>query len=153
MESVLDMDAMTGQAHSMTSKLDANVRSRGDRARAHAYVRDFTPAIGAYVIAIAAVVIWGRLDGDSPWRFAWALLPVLPVLAVVRAVVRALRRADEYAQLVQLRGLAVGFAVTVVACVVLGMLAIAGLSTPAGPWMVFGAGMLSWAVATGIAAR
>ncbi|MGA5304807.1 hypothetical protein ACPCHT_33200 [Nucisporomicrobium flavum] len=137
----------------MTSNLDTAVPSRGDRARAFAYFRDLAPAMAAYVVAIVAVVMWGHLDGDSPWRFAWALLPVLPVLGVVRAVVRGLRRSDEYAQLVQLRGLAVGFAVAMIAYVVLGMLMVAGLSTPAAPWMAFGAGMVAWAAATAVAAR
>ncbi|WP_369053233.1 hypothetical protein [Kineococcus terrestris] len=137
----------------MTSTLDTTGRSRGDRARTRAYARDFVPAMAGYVVAIAAVTVWGGLDGDSPWRFAWALLPVLPVLAVVRAVVRALRRSDEYAQLVQLRGLAVGFAVAVVACVVLGMLQLAGLVVPVAPWLVVGAAMTSWAVAAAVASR
>ncbi|UQU66670.1 hypothetical protein COUCH_10565 [Couchioplanes caeruleus] len=137
----------------MTSELDTSVPSRRDRARAVAYIRDLAPAMAAYVVAIVVVVAWGHLDGESPWRFVWALLPVLPVLGVVRAVVRGLRRSDEYAQLIQLRGLAVGFAVAMVAYVVLGMLTIAGLSTPAGPWIAFGAGMVSWAAATAIAAR
>jgi len=109
--------------------------------------------MAAYVVAIGVVVAWGDPDGESPWRFAWALLPVLPIVGVVRAVVRGLRRSDEYAQLVQLRGLAVGFAVAMFACVVLGMLAVAGLSVPAGPWLAFSAGMVSWAVATAIASR
>ncbi|MFG1677382.1 hypothetical protein [Micromonospora sp. NPDC049282] len=137
----------------MTSKLDTNMRSRGDRARTRAYFRDFAPAMAAYVVAIVAVVAWGDLDGESPWRFAWALLPVLPVLGVVRAVVRGLRRSDEYAQLVQLRSLAVGFAVAMVACVVLGMLMAASLSVPAGPWLAFSAGMGSWGVTAAVASR
>ena len=153
MESLLDIPAMDGHAIIMTSKLDTTVRSRGDRARTRAYFRDFAPAMAAYVVAIVAVVAWGDLDGESPWRVAWALVPVLPVLGVVRAVVRGLRRSDEYAQLVQLRGLAVGFAVAMVVCVVLGMLMVAGLSVPAGPWLAFGAGMVSWAVAAAIASR
>ncbi|MFB9237044.1 hypothetical protein ACFFWC_16020 [Plantactinospora siamensis] len=137
----------------MTSNLDTKGQSRGDRARARAYFRDFAPAMAAYVVAIVAIVTWGGLDGENPWRFVWALVPVVPVLGVVRAVVRSLRHADEYARLVQLRGLAVGFAVAMVACVVLGMLTAAGLSVPAGPWLAFGAGMASWAAATAIASR
>ncbi len=137
----------------MTSKLDTAGPSRGDRARARAYLLDFTPAMAGYVVCIVAVVRWGGLDGDSPWRFAWALLPVVPVLAVVRAVVRGLRRSDEYAQLLQVRALAVGFAVAMVGCVVVGMLALAGLHLTPAPWFVVGAGMLSWAVAAAVTAR
>jgi O-antigen/teichoic acid export membrane protein len=139
----------------MTSHLDTRRGSRGDGARARAYLRDFVPAMAGYVLAITAVGTWGDLDGRSPWRYAWALLPVLPVLAVVRAVRRALRRADEYARLVQLSGIAVAFAATMVACVLLGMLAIAGAPLPEALalWVPFGVGMLTWAAAVALAAR
>jgi O-antigen/teichoic acid export membrane protein len=137
----------------MTSELDTTAPSRGDRARSLAYFRDLAPAMLAYVVIIGAVVAFGDLDGTSPWRFVWALLPVLPVLGVVRAVVRGLRRSDEYAQLVQLRGLAAGFAVAMVAYVILGMLTVAGLTAPAGPWLGFSAGMAAWAAATAVASR
>lgn len=137
----------------MTRKLDTSVRSAGDRARIRAYQRDFVPAMTAYVVVVVAVVTWGDLGGDGPWRLAWALLPVLPVLGVVRAVVRGLRRSDEYAQLLRLRGLAVGFAVAVVACVALAVLGTAGCEAPGGPWLVFAAGASSWAVATALQSR
>ncbi|WP_337062821.1 hypothetical protein [Kineococcus sp. G2] len=137
----------------MTSKLDTANRSRGDRARAHAYLREFLPAMAAYVVVLVAVLTWGDVDGDSPWRFLWALLPLLPVLAVARAVVRALRRSDEYAQLLQLRALAVGFAAAMLACAVLGLLGVTGLVVPAAPWLVLGAGMASWGVAAGVVHR
>ena len=139
----------------MTSDLDTRGTSRGDRARSHAYLREFVPAIAAYAVAVVAVGTWGGLDGDSPWRYAWALLPVVPVVLVVRAVVRALRRADEYARLLQLTDLAAAFAVAMVAAVALGMLAIAGAPLRAEllPWLVFGAGMLTWAVRGALSAR
>ena len=139
----------------MTSDLDTRGPSNGDRARSRAYLRDFAPAVAAYVVAIVAVGAWGGLDGDSPWRYAWALLPLAPVALVVRAVVRALRRSDEYARLLLLTDLAVSFAAAMLAAVALGMLAIAGAPLPAQllPWLVFGAGMLTWAVRTALSAR
>ena len=142
----------------MTSDLDtsgAPRQSSGDRARTRAYARDFAPAMAGYVVAITAVGLWGDLDGDGSWRYAWALLPVVPAALVVRAVARAVRRPDEYARLLHLGGLAAAFAVTMLACVVLGMLAIAGLPLPVAllPWLPFGAGMLGWAVAAAVAGR
>jgi hypothetical protein len=135
----------------MTSELDTTP-SRGDRERSRAYVRDVVPAMGGYVVVVTAVTAWGHLDGTSPWRFAWALLPLLPAALIVRAVVRFLARSDEYARLVQLTSLAVAFAATMLACVVLGMLAIAGGPLPAVllPWLAFGVGMLAWGVAAGV---
>lgn len=60
----------------------------------------------AYGIVLTAVLIWGHLDGQSSWRYLWALLPVVPAVWIVRAVVRHVRRIDDYQRLLQLQGLA-----------------------------------------------
>lgn len=83
----------------------------------------------------------------------WAVLPVLPALWVIRAAVRHVRRVDDYQRGLLLQGLAVGFGVAMIASVTLGFLEIAGLDVPVTGWIVYGAGMVGWAVATGIAAR
>ena len=136
----------------MTSDLDTRGRSTGDVARSRSYLRDFLPAVLGYLLVLALVVALGDLDGTSPWRFAWALLPVLPLLWMVRAVARHLRRTDEYQRLLTLEGLAVGFVVAMVTAVTCAFLELAGLAMPTG-WIVWGAGMLSWAVAAAVTAR
>lgn len=133
----------------MTSKLD----SRGDRARARAYHLDFWPGIVGYVAVLAAVTIFGDLDGTSPWRFVWALLPVLPALWVIRAVVRHVQRIDDYQRGLLLRGLAVGFAAAMIASITIGFLGVAGLDVPMTGWIVYGVGMVTWGVAAAVAAR
>jgi hypothetical protein len=139
----------------MTRELDSPRWSAGDRARSRAYLRDFVPGIVGYVVVLLAVLTWGHLDGDSGWRFVWVLLPVLPSLWVVRAVVRHLRRIDEYGRLVQLRGLAGGFVVAMISALTVGFLEVAGLSLPHGlpGWLIYTAGMVGWGVASGVAAR
>lgn len=111
-----------------------------------AYARDFWPSLAAYVVVLAAVLIWGRLDGTNPWRYAAALLPVLPALGLVRAVVRHVGRVDDYQRFLLLRSLAVGFAVAMVASITLGFLSIAGLAVEATGWIIYGVGMLGWIV-------
>lgn len=135
----------------MTSSLD-NTTATGDRSRARAYYRDFVPGMVAYVLLLSAVVRWGHLDGSSPYRLGWALLPVLPALWTVRAVLRHLRRVDEYQRGLLLESLAVGFGVAMVAAVTTG-LAIAGLSSPLIPWTVYAAGMTGWAAAAALLSR
>ena len=139
----------------MTRKLDNPRWSTGDRTRAGAYLRDFVPGIVAYVVVLLAVVTWGDLGGESGWRFAWALLPVLPALWVVRAVVRHLRRVDEYGRLVLLKGLAGGFVVAMVSAMIVGFLELAGLRLAHGGagWLIYGAGMAGWLVASAVASR
>lgn len=127
----------------MTRELDS---SEGDRARRRAYHREFWPGIAAYVVVTCTVSFLGAFDGRSPWRFLWALLPVIPAAWIVRTVLRHVGRVDEYQKLLLLESVAVGFAVTMLAAITLGFLAIAGLHPASGPWIVYSAGMLAWAV-------
>jgi hypothetical protein len=138
-----------GTVKPMTSTLDSDRPSAGDRANARAYSREFWPGMAAYALVLTAVLTWADLDGHSPWRFVWALAPVLPAAWTVRTVVRQVHRVDEYQRLLLLRSLAVGFAVAMLAAITLGFLAIAGLRLVDAPWIVVGAGMLGWAL-TGI---
>jgi hypothetical protein len=137
----------------MTSHLDSERHSIGDRARGRAYVREFWPGMLAYGVLLAAVLIWGDLDGSSPWRFAWAVHPVVPALWIVRAVLRHLRRVDDYQRLLLLQGLGVGFAIAMIASLTLGFLGIAGLPMMAAGWIIYGAGMLGWLVTSLLVAR
>lgn len=134
----------------MTSNLDKSGPSRGDRARARAYVREFVPAMLAYCVVLVLVLTFGDLGGTSPWRFVWAVLPVLPLIWVCLAVVRHLRRLDDYQQRLTLLSLGVGFAVAMAAAVTMGLLGAAGLQTPIAPWIIFGAGMAGWGITSGV---
>lgn len=136
----------------MTSHLDSD-RSVGDRRRSLAYHKEFWPAIVAYLLLLPVVLRWGHLDGTSSWRYLWALLPVLPLVWVVAAVVRHLGRIDDYQRLVLLRGVAAGFALAMVGAVAIGFLALAGFRPVFAPWVVFGLGMTGWIVGSALAAR
>ncbi|MFN8077824.1 MAG: hypothetical protein U0Q15_20725 [Kineosporiaceae bacterium] len=135
----------------MTSDLDSP--SLGDRARARAYSVDFGLAMAAYLVVLVAVLTFGGLDGDAPSRFVWALLPVLPAAWMLWAVQRHLARLDDYQRRLLLHGIAVGFGAAMLAAVTLGFLAAAGWAPEATPWLVFGAGMGGWGVASILAAR
>ncbi len=130
----------------MTNNLDSATASTGDRARARAFQRDFWPGIIGYGLVLAAVLVWGHLDGDSPWRYLWALLPVIPAGWTVRAVLRLIHRIDDYQRQLLLRGLGVGFATAMIASLTLGFLGIAGLPMRLSGWVIYGAGMLGWIV-------
>src|SRR6478752_429883 len=102
--STLDTIEARRQTGGMTSKLDRQDRSEGDRARARAYHREFWPGIVAYAVVLTGVLLWGDLDGQSPWRFLWAVLPVIPALWLVRAVLRHGPGGHHYQRLQQLPG-------------------------------------------------
>jgi hypothetical protein len=137
----------------MTSKLDNQDRSAGDRAVSRAYNLDFWPGIGAYAAVLTAVLLWGDLDGSSPWRFIWAVLPVIPSLWIVRAVLRHAKRIDDYQRLLLLQALGGGFAVAMVASVTVAFLEIAGMSFVGIGWVIYAAGMLGWIVTSAVVAR
>ena len=62
----------------------------------------------------------------------WVVLPVLPTLWIIRAVVRHLRPVDDYQRLLLLQGLSVGFALAMVASLVVGFLGIDGTGVRGG---------------------
>lgn len=137
----------------MTSDLDTARSSRGDRARSRAYLLEFGIAMGAYVVVLVAVLLWGDMNGHAPWRLALAVLPAVPAAGIAWAVLRHVRRVDEYQRRILLEGLAVGFALAMIAAITLGLLSAAGLVLAAAPWIVYAVGMVGWAIAGGIASR
>lgn len=145
--------ATSPQNEGMTNKLDSQDRSDGDRAIFRAYQLEFWPGIIAYAVLLTGVLLWGDLDGQSPWRFAWAVVPVLPALWIVRAVLRHVRRIDDYQRLLLLQTLGGGFAVAMIAAVTMAFLEIAGLRVEGVGWIVYGAGMLGWIITGTIAGR
>jgi len=137
----------------MTSNLDSREPSATDRATKRAYKREFVPGIVAYILILSAALIWGDLDGNSPARFVWAIVPVLPMVWVAIAVLRHIRRVDEYQRFLLLQGLGVGFALAMVASLTVGLLDVAGLSIPGSAWIVYAVGMLGWLVTAQVSAR
>ena len=137
----------------MTNKLDSKDRSEGDRARSRAYQLEFWPGIAAYAVVLTGVLLWGDLDGESPQRFLWAILPVIPALWIVRAVLRHVQRIDEYQRVLLLQALGGGFAVAMIASVTIAFLEIAGLRLPGVGWIIYGAGMLGWIITGAVVGR
>lgn len=135
----------------MTNNLDSAGVSSGDRVISRAYQREFWAGMIVYFVFLAAMLLWGHLEGNSLWRFFWALLPVIPALWIVVAVVRHVRRIDDYQRQILLQGLGGGFAVAMVTSVTLGFLAFAGLTVPGMAWIIYSVGMLGWLVTSQVA--
>jgi len=140
----------------MTSNLDSKSSGPVERSINRRYLVEFGIGMLGYLVTLTATLVWGHLDGSNPGRFAWALLPVLPVLPVIWLVVallRHIRRIDDYQRFLLLQGLGVGFGAAMIASVTLGFLSIAGLAVPMMGWIVFSVGMLGWIVTSSITAR
>jgi energy-coupling factor transporter transmembrane protein EcfT len=107
----------------------------------------------AYCIVLVLVLTFGDLDATSPWRFLWAVLPVLPMIWVAVAVIRHLRRLDDYQRRLNLQAFGVGFAVAMGVAITMGLLESAGLQTAATGWIIFGAGMFGWGITSIVVGR
>lgn len=105
----------------------------------------------AYAVILSVVV--STVDGDARFAWAWMLLPMLPLLWVMRAVARDVMRADEYSRLVQLQAMAVGFGVAMAASLTMLFLGAGGISTRLAGVVPFGAGMSAWGAASFVLQR
>ncbi|MCX4515957.1 hypothetical protein OHA27_38255 [Streptomyces sp. NBC_01619] len=103
-----------------------NRQSRSDMVRARAWFLDWSPALIALVL-LSLVAELGLFGSAGSWKLFWSLLNLAPGLWIVRAVVRSLRRADEYQRRCQLEALAIGFGVLVMALFTVGLLQAAGV--------------------------
>jgi len=103
--------------------------SRLDKPRSihQRYQREFWPAMAAYVAVM--FLLWPLLPRvhSELLKIALALLPVLPVLFVVRAMVRLVLGSDELEQRIHLIGLAIAATVVSTLSLVGGFLAAAGV--------------------------
>jgi len=125
--------------------------SAGDRQRRNAYFKEFIPAILAYAVILVLVLV--LVDQESSWAWLWWQLPILPMVGVGVAFYRFLRQADEYIRTVQFQTMAVGFAAGIFASLVFGFLGIAGITTRATGWVVFGVAVAAWMVSLGWVGR
>jgi fluoride ion exporter CrcB/FEX len=66
--------------------------------------------MGAYGVLLTLGIVFAKLAGDSPWRFAAMALPVPALIGVVWAMLNYLREADEFQSKSIVEALAVGFA-------------------------------------------
>jgi hypothetical protein len=89
------------------------------------YLREFWPPMLAYILIM--LLVWPLVDHvQSVWgRTALALLPILPLLLVTRAIVRLVMGGDELEQRMNLIGLAIAGTVVGSLCMVGGFLAAA----------------------------
>lgn len=91
------------------------------------YVRGLTLAMLFYVVCVP-VVIWSMEQmADSPWRYAIAVAPVVPILLGLRVFLGLLDDIDELQRRIQLSGIAFAAGMTGVITFAYGWLEVAGM--------------------------
>jgi O-antigen/teichoic acid export membrane protein len=91
------------------------------------YFRELFIAIAAYVFALFASISLVNSNNDAWWRYIAALIPMIPAVFVLRAVIRQLARMDELQRNIQLEALAFAFGATAILTFSYGFLERVGL--------------------------
>ncbi|WP_183423409.1 hypothetical protein [Luteibacter sp. Sphag1AF] len=76
------------------------------------YLREFLPAMAAYVVLMLGSVWLVRYVSSPPARAAITLLPTIPIAFAIRAMVRAIRGQDELERRIHLESFAIAGAVS-----------------------------------------
>lgn len=135
----------------MTRRANHQRLSASDLTRQRALLRDTVPAVVLLVVVQGSLLLLDPDGGASAWNLVWSLLPLVPVVWLVWAQIRSLRRADEYQRIVQLESMAIGFGVVVVLALTGGLLDAAGIGDPRQSLQVtFIAGILAWILSLAI---
>lgn len=92
-----------------------------------AYIMEFGSAMLAYTIVLPITITLIEHRPEAPWRFAVALLPVVPLCFALAAMLRFVGRIDELARKIHLDAFAVAAGVTAIATFAYGMLQNVGL--------------------------
>jgi hypothetical protein len=103
-----------------------NRQSQSDRIRGRADLRDWLSAV-AGIVVLSVIFELGLFGSDGSWKLVWSLLNLLPFLLIVRAVIRSLRRADEFQRRAQLEAMGIGFGTMMTAIYTAGLLETAGV--------------------------
>ena len=91
------------------------------------YLREFGAAMLGYTILLPVSLWLVSQNGTSPWRFAFALLPVIPLLFALWALIRAINGMDEMQKNIQLQAFTFACAGTAFITFTYGLLQFAGL--------------------------
>ncbi|MBA2394656.1 MAG: hypothetical protein H0V70_18160 [Ktedonobacteraceae bacterium] len=117
------------------------------------YVKEFSLAMGSYVIVmLVSVTLLNISPSGAWWRIPLALAPVVPALFALGAYMRFFSRMDELQRRIQSEALAFGFASAGILTFSYGFLENVGL--PRLSWIfVFPLMIAMWGIGVGIAAR
>lgn len=94
---------------------------------ARSYTIEFGSAMIAYVILLPLAMTYIERYPAAPWRYEVALVPVVPLVFALTAMLRFFHRIDEMARKIHLDAFAVSSGVTAIATFAYGMLENVGL--------------------------
>ncbi|ATQ77285.1 hypothetical protein CR152_24280 [Massilia violaceinigra] len=90
------------------------------------YLRELFGAIGIYALILTAAIVYGRTLAEGPARTLVLASPVIGVALAVWAIVRHMRRVDEFIRQSTLENLGIAAALTAALTLTYGFLETAG---------------------------
>jgi hypothetical protein len=103
-------------------------------------------------VLFGAIAIVNAMHPTGALRYAILLVPLVPVVLLVPAILRYFVETDEFERRVMTESLAIAAAVTALLAVTYGFLEVAGLPRPSA-WMTWIVLMGAWAVARFLVTR
>jgi Na+/proline symporter len=116
------------------------------------YIREFTIAIVAYIVILAASVYGLNHGVEGFAKYLVAVVPAIPLAGVFMAAVRWLQATDEYQRRTTITALAIAGGLTALICVTYGFLENAGLPKMS-VWISYLIFMSIWGIATPVVQR
>ena len=113
---------------------------------------DFALAILAYSVILPSSLWLLRTNPDAVWRLPIAVTPAVPVLLVVRAMLRAIRSMGELEQRIHAEALVIGFWGSAVAMFSYGFLVTVGFPQVNWIW-TWPVMLIIWGLGVAIASR
>ena len=99
------------------------------------YTATMLAVLSLYAVALVVSLLWLKAGAESPWKYAIAVMPVLPALGIPLAVIRYCQAMDELQRRIQLESLAFGFASAAIVTFTYGFLQNAGLPDVSWVWV------------------
>ncbi len=119
---------------------------------ARSYFKELIAAFVAYGVVLIASIAIINAQPEAPWRFAVALLPIIPAIGVLVGILRQMGRLDELQRRIHFEAIAFAFAGTALLTFSYGFVENVGL--PHLSWFFVWPIMASlWVIGTGIATR
>ncbi len=116
------------------------------------YVLEFSGSMLAYVVVQVVSLMFLRENPDSPWRIPVTVAPVIPIVFMMLAVVRFLRRMDEMLRHLHLEAVVIAYIATLIVCFSYGFLENVGFPSFNTMWIGF-AMILFWSIGQLVAGR
>ena len=97
-----------------------------------------------YIGALVIMVTWLETV-SSGWKYALALLPVLPAIFIALGVIKAINQLDELERTIMLEAAAFSLLITTLGLMVFGFLKQVGVEQPTAPFIILFM-MLMWLI-------